>query len=134
MKDWFNWNMISKWLEFDVDTFAILGIDPIYIHFLLPFMLLAAGVWLFEPVTLWLMHANWKRLLTFLVISLAVTNLLISIQLYRVVKLNGSIAEEALAVQLLAVVVFGVCYTLYGLIRQVFRFFRKSSRPAVKRW
>ncbi|SEB10833.1 hypothetical protein SAMN05421743_11713 [Thalassobacillus cyri] len=134
MKEWVDWNVISKWLEFDIGTFAILGIDPSYVHFLLSFLLLAAGVWLFEPVMLWLINANWKRLLTFLVISLAVTNLLISIQLYQVVKMNGSIAEEALAFQLLAVICFGACYTLYALVRQIFRYFSKNSRPAVKRW
>ncbi|WP_028782576.1 hypothetical protein [Thalassobacillus devorans] len=134
MKEWLDLTVISKWVAFDIESFAILGIDPAYVHFLLSFFLIAAGVWLFEPVMLWMINANWKRLLTFLVISLAVTNLLISIQLYQVAKMNINIAEEALAYQLLAVLSFGACYTLYGLVRQIFRYFSKSSKPAVKRW
>ncbi|MBM7552964.1 hypothetical protein [Thalassobacillus pellis] len=121
---------IAEWVEGRMDGFAILGIDPLIVHFALAFLLVAGGVWLFEPLMEWLISANWKRLLVFLVICLSAINLFLSIQLYQVMNYDQTVAENVLGIEILAVVTFGVCYTLYGLGRQIYRLSTRRRRQS----
>ncbi|SET92817.1 hypothetical protein SAMN05421676_11135 [Salinibacillus kushneri] len=123
-------NDLNEWAV-DPAKLYPLGFTDVHIHFGLGFIGILCLYLFFRPIIRWFMYLDWRKALTFLVVSFIYLFFSTWVELYQVVKGSGEMEWSDLAHSTLAIILFGIFLFISHLISSMINYFKTRKKKHI---
>ncbi|UOQ43231.1 hypothetical protein MUN89_14975 [Halobacillus salinarum] len=119
MDNWFDFSFLDQVISIlNPDVLHVFGIQPVYIQFVLVFVLVSALRWVMLPVIEWLMIKQWSMFLSYVGTVMVTLMFLQLVDRYAMGSDASTLPVFFWPVSLLAVSGYGALYIFVRLLRK----------------